>query len=115
MLDVRRLHMLREVAVHGSFSAAAHSLDVTQSAVSQQIAALERAAGTPLLLRTRRGVHTTEAGEALVRHAHAILAPLADAEAEVDAIASRRGGRLRKASFPHGGSNPGAAGDLPLP
>src|SRR5918998_88886 len=51
MLDVRRLRVLREVAARGSFSAAADALHFTQSAVSQQIAALEREAGMPLLER----------------------------------------------------------------
>ena len=45
MLDVRRMRVLREVAARGSFSAAADALAYTQSAVSQQIAALEREAG----------------------------------------------------------------------
>ena len=51
MLDVRRLRVLREVAERGSFSAAADALNFTQSAVSQQIAALERETGTTLLQR----------------------------------------------------------------
>ena len=55
MLDVRRMRVLREVAVQGSFSAAAESLSFTQSAVSQQIAALEREAGAALLERRARG------------------------------------------------------------
>ena len=55
MLDVRRMRVLREVAARGSFSAAAESLDYTQSAVSQQIAALEREAGTMLVERSARG------------------------------------------------------------
>jgi DNA-binding transcriptional LysR family regulator len=75
MLDVRRLRVLREVAARGSFSAAADALSYTQSAVSQQIAAL-------------------------VRHADAILARLADAEDELQAIAGLRGGTLRLAAFP---------------
>ena len=66
MLDVRRLRVLREVAAHGSFSAAAESLSYTQSAVSQQIAALEREAGTRLVERSARGVKLTDAGRALV-------------------------------------------------
>src|SRR3954465_6120655 len=65
MLDVRRMRVLREVAVRGSFSAAAEALSFTQSAVSQQIAALEREAGTILVQRGARGVRLTEAGEAL--------------------------------------------------
>jgi DNA-binding transcriptional LysR family regulator len=99
MLDVRRMRVLREVAVRGSFSAAAESLSFTQSAISQQIAALEREAGCTLVQRNARGIRLTEAGEALVRHTDAILARLSEAEAELEAIAGLRGGRLRLASF----------------
>src|SRR3954471_2051535 len=100
MLDVRRMRVLREVAQRGSFSAAAESLAYTQSAVSQQIAALEREAGTRLVERHARGVRLTDAGPALVEHADAILARLADAEAELEAIAGLRGGRLRLVAVP---------------
>src|SRR3954471_13074133 len=99
MLDVRRMRVLREVAVRGSFSAAADALSFTQSAISQQIAALEREAGTPLVQRSARGARLPDAGEAVVRHAEAIMARLAEAEAELEAIAGLRGGRLRTASF----------------
>jgi DNA-binding transcriptional LysR family regulator len=99
MLDVRRLRVFREVAAHGSFSAAAEALSYTQSAVSQQIAALEREAGSRLVERSARGVRLTDAGRALVGHADAILARLADAEQELHAIAGLRSGRLRLASF----------------
>jgi DNA-binding transcriptional LysR family regulator len=104
MLDVRRLRVLREVAARGSFSAAADALAYTQSAVSQQIAALEREAGIRLVDRNARGVRLTDAGRALVDHADAILARLADAEAELEAIAGLRGGRLRLISFPSAGA-----------
>ncbi len=104
MLDVRRMRVLREVAARGSFSAAADSLAYTQSAVSQQIAALEREAGTRLVERSARGVRLTDAGRSLVAHADVILARLADAEAELEAIAGLRGGRLRLASFPSAGA-----------
>jgi len=104
MLDVKRLRVLREVSARGSFSAAAEALAYTQSAVSQQIAALEREAGTILVDRNARGVRMTEAGRALVRHAEVILARLADAEAELEAIAGVRGGRLRMVSFPTAGA-----------
>jgi DNA-binding transcriptional LysR family regulator len=104
MLDVRRMRVLREVAVQGSFSAAAEALSFTQSAVSQQIAALERETGTILVQRNARGVRLTEAGEALVRHADAVLARLAEAEAELEAIAGLRGGRLRMAAFESAGA-----------
>ena len=105
MLDVRRLRVLREVAARGSFSAAADALDYTQSAVSQQIAALEREAGTTLVDRSARGVRLTDAGRALVSHADVVLARLADAEAELEAIAGLRGGRVRLASFPTAGAS----------
>ena len=62
MLDVRRMRVLREVATQGSFSAAADALSYTQSAVSQQIAALEREAGTKLVERNARGIRLTDAG-----------------------------------------------------
>lgn len=100
MLDVRRLRVLREVAAHGSFSAAAEALSYTQSAVSQQIAALEREAGARLVERSARGVKLTDAGRALMAHTDAILARLADAEEELQAINGLRGGRLRLAAFP---------------
>ena len=104
MLDVKRLRVLREVAAKGSFSAAAESLAYTQSAISQQIAALEREAGTRLVDRSARGVRLTEAGRALVRHADVILARLDDAEAELAAIAGLRQGRLRLVSFASAGA-----------
>jgi DNA-binding transcriptional LysR family regulator len=104
MLDVKRMRVLREVAAEESFSAAAVKLGYTQSAVSQQVAALERETGTTLIERNPRGIRLTDAGEALVRHADAILARLADAEAELEAIAGLRSGRLRLGSFPTAGA-----------
>ena len=88
----------------GSLSQAAESLGYTQPAVSQQMAALERRAGMPLLDRTTRGVRLTEAGHALLRHAEAILAEQTLAERELEAIAGLRGGRVRMASFPTAGA-----------
>jgi DNA-binding transcriptional LysR family regulator len=100
MLDVKQLRVLKAVAEHGSFSAAAEALSYTQPAISQQVAALERSAGATLVDRTSRGIRLTDAGRALVDHAHVVLARLAAAEAELDAIAGVRGGRVRLASFP---------------
>jgi DNA-binding transcriptional LysR family regulator len=105
MLDVRRMRVLREVAKRGSFSAAAEALSFTQSAVSQQIAALEREAGTTLVERSVKGIRLTDAGRALVAHTDAILARLAEAETELEAIAGLRGGRLRMASFESAGAS----------
>lgn len=104
MLDVKRMKVFREVAACGSFSAAAESLSFTQSAVSQQVAALEREVGTKLLDRTPRGVRLTDSGRALVAHADAILARLESAEDELAELAGLRGGRLRLASFQSAGA-----------
>ena len=104
MLDVRRMKVLKEVAAQGSFSAAAEALSFTQSAVSQQVAALERESGTKLVERRARGIRLTPAGEALVSHADAILARLDDAEQELAAIAGLKGGRVRVASFQSAGA-----------
>jgi DNA-binding transcriptional LysR family regulator len=104
MLNVARLKILDEVARRGSLSAAADALDYTQSAISQQIAALEAETGMTLLQRHPRGVTLTAAGQTLVGHAEGILARLESAEAALGAIAGLRGGRLRMASFPTAGA-----------
>ena len=95
MLDVRRLRVLREVAAHGSFSAAAEALDFTQPAVSRQIATLETEAGARLVERSARGVRLTQAGELLVGHADVILDRLTAAESQLEALTQLEGGRLR--------------------
>jgi DNA-binding transcriptional LysR family regulator len=100
MLDVRRLRVLSEVAARGSFSAAAEALSLTQSAVSQHVAVLEREVGMTLVERGTRPVELTEAGHALTRHAAGIFARLDGAEQELGEIAGRRRGRLRFGSFP---------------
>jgi DNA-binding transcriptional LysR family regulator len=99
MDDLRLLKVLREVALRGSFSAAAEALSYSQPAVSQQIARLEAQAGVKLLDRQPKGIKLTPAGEALVRHTERILAQLAEAQAELTEIASSARGRLRIASF----------------
>jgi DNA-binding transcriptional LysR family regulator len=104
MLNVNRLRILIEVANQGSFSAAADALSYTQSAVSQQIAALEAETGATLLERLPRGVRLTPAGQVLLSYAEGIIARLHAAEAEMAAIAGLRGGQLRMASFPTAGA-----------
>lgn len=99
MLDVRRLRTLREVALRGSFSAAAQHLHYTQAAVSQQIARLEEDAGTLLVDRSVRPLQLTDAGAALVARIEAVLGELAAAEAELEALRSLEGGRLRVGFF----------------
>src|SRR5277367_439660 len=104
MLSVGRLNVLKEVAYRGSFSAAAEALSYSQSAISQQIAALESETGMALLERHPRGVSLTAAGQTLVGHAEGILARLDAAEVALAAIAGLRGGRLRVASFSTAGA-----------
>jgi DNA-binding transcriptional LysR family regulator len=104
VLDVRRLRVLREVARRGSLAGAADVLSYTPSAVSQQIAALEREAGTRLLERRARGVVLTEAGQTLVEHADVILGRLEAAEAALAELADLRRGHLRMASFATAGA-----------
>ncbi len=82
MLDLKRLSILREVVAQGSFSGAADVLYLSQSAVSQQIATLEREAGMTLLERTRAGTTPTDAGRVLVAHADAAIARLEELENE---------------------------------
>jgi len=72
MLHLRFVETLRVVAERGSFSAAAQALQYTQPAISRQVALLERAAGMPLVVRSRRGVYLTEAGRLVVEHGDAI-------------------------------------------
>lgn len=100
MLDVRRLRLLRELARRGTIAAVAEALAFSPSAVSQQLAVLEREAGLPLLERTGRRVRLTPAGQNLVRHAEAVLERLEQADAEL--AQARRGlaGVLRIGSFP---------------
>ena len=105
MLDVKQLRVLKAVSEQGSFSAAAEALSYTQPAISQQIAALEKQAGTTLVDRGSRGVRLTDAGRALVEHAEVVLARLSAAEAELEAMRGVRGGRVRLSSFPTAGAS----------
>ncbi|WP_328993572.1 LysR family transcriptional regulator [Kribbella sp. NBC_01245] len=88
MLDLRRLRLLRELDARGTVHGAARALGYTPSAISQQLAVLEREAGAKLLERAGRNVRLTDAGRALVRHAAALLDGMEAAEAEVAAIAA---------------------------
>ncbi|HEY1824037.1 MAG TPA: LysR family transcriptional regulator [Trebonia sp.] len=83
MLDSRRLRILLAVAEEKSFTAAAQRLGLTQSAVSQQMAALERETGVTLLTRTPQGVSVTEAGSMLAERSYRLLAAVSAVEAEL--------------------------------
>ncbi|MCC0094287.1 LysR family transcriptional regulator [Streptomyces flavotricini] len=100
MLDVRRLRLLRELARRGTIAAVAEALAFSPSAVSQQLAVLEREAGLPLLERTGRRVRLTAAGQNLVRHAEAVLERLEQADADLAEARSGLAGALRVGAFP---------------
>lgn len=94
MLDVRRMQVLRAVVTSGSVTAAAANLGYTPSAVSQQVAALEKQAGTALLERVGRGVQPTAAGRLLTEHAGVISRNIAEAETALADLREGRTGRL---------------------
>ncbi len=94
------LRVVSEVARSGSFSAAADWLGYTQSAVSRQVAAAERAAGAPLFERHARGVRPTAAGDVLVRHAARVLDGVAGATQELAGLRHRLAGRLSVGCYP---------------
>jgi DNA-binding transcriptional LysR family regulator len=99
-VNLTRLRMLTEVAGRGSFRAAAMALDYSPSAISQQIALLEREAGVRLVRRGPRGAQLTDAGQLLVRHADVALHELAKARHALDALSGNGTTRLRVAAFP---------------
>jgi len=99
VLDLRRLRLLYELHERGTIAAVADVLQFTPSAVSQQLAVLERDAGVALLERAGRGVRLTDAALVLVRHAEALLDRAAVAEAALAAAAGSVAGRGRIAAF----------------
>ncbi|MGW0930875.1 LysR substrate-binding domain-containing protein [Streptomyces sp. NPDC002644] len=114
MLDLQRLRALHAVAVHGTVNAAAESLGYTPSAVSQQIAKLERETRTVLLERRGRGVRLTEEARRLAETARELLGIVERAEAELESRRGEPAGRLTIAAFPSAarGLMPGVLADL---
>ncbi|MFG2620916.1 LysR substrate-binding domain-containing protein [Streptomyces sp. NPDC048507] len=100
MLNLERLRTLDALARHGSVSGAADGLHVTTSAVSQQMAKLEREVGQPLLAKNGRGVRLTDAGRLLAGHAARIISQVELAQADVEAQRGQAVGELRIGSFP---------------
>lgn len=98
MLDTHRLRLLREFAERGTIAATAAALGYTPSAVSQQLAALERESGAVLLDRTARAAELTDAGRRLVEHAERILAMVEAAEADLSSAGPA--GRVTVTAFP---------------
>ena len=99
MLDLKRLRLLRELHGRGTIAAVADALQFTPSAVSQQLAILEREAGVQLLERAGRGGRLTDPALVLVEHADALLERVARAEADLAAAAGSVSGRGRIGSF----------------
>src|SRR5687767_6833676 len=100
-VELRHLAALQAIAEEGSFGRAAQRLGYTQSAVSQQLATLERIVGERLVERPGgpRPVSLTAAGELLVRHAEAIVARLEAAQADFEALAAGEAGALRVGTY----------------
>jgi DNA-binding transcriptional LysR family regulator len=99
-VDPRRLLTFREVVRQGSFSRAGEALALTQPAVSQQVAALERQLGLKLLERGPGGPTPTEAGALLLAHADAVADRLAQADTQVAELAATERETLRVGAFP---------------
>src|SRR4029453_11659349 len=99
MLELRRLRLLRELHERGTVAAVADAFQFTPSAISQQLAMLEREAGVRLLERAGRGVRLTDPALVLVGHADALLERAALAEADLAGAAGSVTGRGRIAAF----------------
>lgn len=99
-MDLVRLKSLRELARTGTMAAAAESLHLTPSAISQQIAQLEREMDIALTERQGRGVRLTPAGEALAAHTERIMVVLDEARSDVARLKREVAGELRVAAFP---------------
>jgi DNA-binding transcriptional LysR family regulator len=105
-IELRHLAALQAVAEEGTFRGAAARLGYTQSAISQQIATLERRVGAKLIERPGgpRAVFLTDTGRLVLRHAQAITARLKAAEADVEALIAGGAGSLRVGSFQSAGA-----------
>ncbi|MEY4532232.1 MAG: hypothetical protein RI926_1 [Actinomycetota bacterium] len=99
MLDLRRLRLLREVKLRGTLAEVAEALNYSPSAVSQQLALLEKEVGVPLLRKSGRRVTLTPQAEILVAHTSTVLEVLEQAEAEVTTSLERPAGLVRLAVF----------------
>jgi DNA-binding transcriptional LysR family regulator len=99
-LTVAGLRVVREIALSGSFTAAARLLGYSQPAISRQVAAAEAAAGYPLFIREARGVRVTPAGAIVVQHAGRILASVEALRQDLAGLGDRLAGRVRLGAFP---------------
>ena len=99
MIDVRKLEILRELDRCGTITATAAAVHLTPSAVSQQLAALSKEAGTPMLEPDGRRVRLSEAATLLLSHAHQIFTHLEHAESDLAAFRRGDAGTVRVGSF----------------
>lgn len=99
-LDLQTVRVVRQIAEHGSLTAAADALGYSQPAVSQQLRRFEERTGIALVERVGRGIRLTESGRVLARHANAVATALEAAAGELDEIRGLRAGRVRLVAFP---------------
>ena len=99
-MTVSGLRVIREIALSGSFTAAARLLGYSQPAISRQVAAMEAAAGYPLFIREPRGVRVSAAGAVVVGHAGRILAGVDALQQDLAALGDRLAGRVKLGLFP---------------
>lgn len=98
-MDVKRLHLLVELSRRGTIAAVAEALSYSPSAVSQQLAVLEKEAGAALLEPVGRRVRLTPQAEQLVTHAQTVLTELERAETGLETSRERVTGTVRLAAF----------------
>ena len=99
-LDLQTVRVVRQVAEHGSLTAAAEALGYSQPAVSQQLRRFEDRTGIALVERVGRGIRLTQSGRVLARHANAVATALEAAAGELAEIRGLRAGRVRLVAFP---------------
>jgi DNA-binding transcriptional LysR family regulator len=99
-MTVSGLRVIREIALSGSFTAAARLLGYSQPAISRQVAAMEAAAGHPLFIREPRGVRVSAAGALVVEQAGRILASVDALQQDLAALGDRLAGRVKLGVFP---------------
>lgn len=99
-LDLQTVRVVRQIAEHGSLTAAAAALGYSQPALSQQLRRFEERTGIALVERVGRGIRLTQSGRVLARHAHGVATALEAAAGELAEIRGLRSGRVRLVAFP---------------
>ena len=99
-LDLHSIRIVRAIAEHGTISAAARALGYSQPAISQHLRRSEARLGTPLVIRSGRGVRLSEAGQVVARHVVAITSALDAARGDLAELVGLAAGTVRVAAFP---------------